>query len=64
MSQVLVPVILSGGSGTRLWPLCREQHPKRLVALPGGRTPMRATARRLRAREADPRCAIHPGWAP
>lgn len=29
------PVILSGGSGTRLWPLSRENQPKQLLALTG-----------------------------
>lgn len=43
----LLPVILSGGSGTRLWPLSREQHPKQLLALFGDRTMLQATARRL-----------------
>src|ERR1700683_2564704 len=32
---MLVPVILSGGAGTRLWPLSRELHPKQLLALVG-----------------------------
>ena len=36
----LVPVILSGGSGTRLWPLSREQLPKQLLALIGGSSTM------------------------
>ncbi len=30
-APVLVPVILSGGAGTRLWPLSRELHPKQLL---------------------------------
>ena len=29
------PVILAGGSGTRLWPMSREQHPKQLIGLLG-----------------------------
>ena len=33
----LVPVILSGGSGARLWPLSRELLPKQLLALTGER---------------------------
>lgn len=42
------PVILCGGSGTRLWPLSREQHPKQLLALNGGRlTLLQETAGRL-----------------
>ena len=29
----IIPVILSGGSGTRLWPLSRESYPKQFLAL-------------------------------
>jgi len=43
----LQPVILSGGSGTRLWPLSRERYPKQLLALSGDDTMLQATARRL-----------------
>jgi mannose-1-phosphate guanylyltransferase/mannose-6-phosphate isomerase len=43
----ITPVILSGGSGTRLWPLSREFHPKQLLALTGGRTMLQDTAGRL-----------------
>lgn len=34
----IIPVILCGGSGTRLWPLSRESHPKQFVELGNGRT--------------------------
>ena len=34
---MLTPVILSGGAGTRLWPLSRELYPKQLLALTGKR---------------------------
>lgn len=34
----ITPVILSGGSGTRLWPLSRQQSPKQFVALTGAQT--------------------------
>ncbi|MCA9651936.1 MAG: mannose-1-phosphate guanylyltransferase/mannose-6-phosphate isomerase [Myxococcales bacterium] len=44
--MVLVPVILSGGSGTRLWPLSRRQHPKQLQALVGDRTMLQRTVAR------------------
>ena len=43
----LQPVILCGGSGTRLWPLSREQHPKQLLTLSGEETLLQATARRV-----------------
>lgn len=43
----LQPVILSGGSGTRLWPLSREKHPKQLLALDGRESMLQATARRV-----------------
>jgi len=43
----LLPVILSGGSGTRLWPLSREQYPKQLLALTGDLTMLQSTALRL-----------------
>jgi len=43
----LVPVLLSGGAGTRLWPLSREDHPKQLIALGDDDTLLQATARRL-----------------
>jgi mannose-1-phosphate guanylyltransferase / mannose-6-phosphate isomerase len=44
---MLTPVILSGGAGTRLWPLSRELHPKQLLALTGERTMLQQTASRL-----------------
>jgi mannose-1-phosphate guanylyltransferase / mannose-6-phosphate isomerase len=47
MPMKLVPVILSGGSGTRLWPLSRELLPKQLLALTGERTMIQETAARL-----------------
>jgi mannose-1-phosphate guanylyltransferase / mannose-6-phosphate isomerase len=40
------PVILCGGSGTRLWPLSREHHPKPLHAVNGERTLLQETALR------------------
>jgi mannose-1-phosphate guanylyltransferase/mannose-6-phosphate isomerase len=43
----ILPVILSGGSGTRLWPLSREQYPKQLLALTGELTMLQSTALRL-----------------
>jgi mannose-1-phosphate guanylyltransferase / mannose-6-phosphate isomerase len=45
--MTLVPVILSGGAGTRLWPLSRELLPKQLLALTSERTMIQETAARL-----------------
>jgi mannose-1-phosphate guanylyltransferase/mannose-6-phosphate isomerase len=39
----LQPVLLSGGSGTRLWPLSREAYPKQFLALAGEDTMLQAT---------------------
>src|SRR6202163_2097725 len=36
--MALVPIILSGGAGTRLWPLSRETAPKPFLTLPDGET--------------------------
>ena len=43
----LYPVILCGGSGTRLWPLSREQYPKQLLALVDDDTLLQSTVKRL-----------------
>ncbi|MNV13682.1 Mannose-1-phosphate guanylyltransferase 1 [compost metagenome] len=43
----LLPVILSGGSGTRLWPLSREAYPKQFLALAGELTMLQATWQRI-----------------
>ncbi|SVC27234.1 uncharacterized protein METZ01_LOCUS280088, partial [marine metagenome] len=44
---VLIPVILCGGSGTRLWPLSRRLHPKQFLSLTGERTLLQDTVARL-----------------
>lgn len=43
----IVPVILSGGAGTRLWPLSREQYPKQLLAFTGDDSLLQDTVKRL-----------------
>ena len=43
----LFPVILSGGAGTRLWPLSREMYPKQLLALTSQYSMLQDTALRL-----------------
>lgn len=42
-----MPVILSGGSGSRLWPASRSMYPKQLLPLTGERTMLQETALRL-----------------
>jgi len=44
----IVPVILSGGTGSRLWPLSRESHPKQFWPLLSSWTMVQETARRAR----------------
>ena len=43
----VVPVILSGGTGTRLWPMSRELHPKQLLPLRGEISLLQETAWRV-----------------
>ena len=45
--QSLIPVVLSGGSGTRLWPLSREKYPKQLLSFIGEDSLLQATVRRM-----------------
>jgi mannose-1-phosphate guanylyltransferase/mannose-6-phosphate isomerase len=44
---MIIPVILSGGSGTRLWPLSRALYPKQLLSLAGEKTMLQETVLRL-----------------
>lgn len=45
------PIILSGGSGTRLWPLSREAYPKQFLPLVGDRSLLQHTAARVADRD-------------
>jgi len=46
-TMLIQPVVLSGGSGTRLWPLSREKYPKQLLPLIGEDSLLQATVRRV-----------------
>ncbi len=44
---MITPVLMAGGSGTRLWPVSRKSFPKQFAALTGDETLFQASARRL-----------------
>lgn len=47
MTQNIVPVIISGGAGTRLWPVSREAHPKPFIKLGDGESLLQKTFMRV-----------------
>ena len=49
-SSLITPVIICGGTGTRLWPLSRESQPKQFFSLAGGTS----TFQQVLTRVADP----------
>ncbi|MEL6620123.1 MAG: mannose-1-phosphate guanylyltransferase/mannose-6-phosphate isomerase [Pseudomonadota bacterium] len=51
---MITPILLCGGSGTRLWPLSRKSYPKQFASLLGTESPFQASAKRLSG----------PGYAP
>lgn len=53
--QKIIPVILSGGSGTRLWPLSRNAKPKQFLSFGGGPTLIQQTALRCQGEGFDPK---------
>ena len=55
---LIQPVILSGGSGTRLWPASRSMYPKQLLSLIGDKTMLQQTASRVSVGNPDAADAI------
>tara|TARA_B100000700_G_scaffold17503_2_gene17279 strand:+ start:5795 stop:7222 length:1428 start_codon:yes stop_codon:yes gene_type:complete len=51
--KALLPVILAGGSGTRLWPASRQLHPKQFLPLLGEESLLQQTLRRLEGLDHD-----------
>ena len=51
---MIVPVILSGGSGTRLWPLSRSQYPKQFISFINETTLFQDTLLRLPKETVNP----------
>jgi len=51
----VIPIILSGGSGTRLWPLSRASKPKQFLSFGTGHSLIQETALRCRSDIFDPR---------
>ena len=52
MASAIVPLIMCGGAGTRLWPASREVHPKQFLPLFGARSTFQNTV--LRVSDATP----------
>ncbi|EKN3445594.1 NTP transferase domain-containing protein, partial [Yersinia enterocolitica] len=44
---MLLPVIMAGGAGSRLWPMSRELYPKQFLKLHGVHSMLQATLKRL-----------------
>src|SRR5690606_38684729 len=55
---MLLPVIMAGGSGSRLWPLSRDLMPKQFLNLNGKSTMLQATVRRLKGLDTLPPLVI------
>ncbi len=47
MTHIVHPILLAGGSGTRLWPLSRKSYPKQFAQLMGDESLFQASALRL-----------------
>jgi mannose-1-phosphate guanylyltransferase len=54
----MIPVIMAGGTGSRLWPLSRTLYPKQFMALNGEDSMLQASLKRLRGLETSPAIII------
>ena len=61
-SSCILPVVLAGGSGTRLWPLSRQLYPKQFLSLAGPHTLFQQAILRLDTL-ADGNSKVQPGCA-
>ena len=57
-SPLVIPVLMCGGSGTRLWPISRRAVPKQFVSLTGARSLLRETCERVRPQAGDEWIAV------
>ncbi|BAJ03952.1 mannose-1-phosphate guanylyltransferase/mannose-6-phosphate isomerase [Shewanella violacea] len=55
---MILPVIMAGGSGSRLWPLSRQMFPKQFLTLSGDSSMLQSTAMRLQGIEHAPAMVI------
>jgi len=55
---MLIPVVMAGGSGTRLWPLSRKLFPKQFLPLTGEKTMLQTTLARLEGLDLSPSITI------
>ncbi len=55
---MIKPVILAGGTGTRLWPMSRQSYPKQFTAFVGDATLFQSTVQRTKATEFDAPCIV------
>ncbi|MFZ4703488.1 MAG: mannose-1-phosphate guanylyltransferase, partial [Candidatus Methylumidiphilus sp.] len=53
MKTIIQPIILSGGSGTRLWPFSREAYPKQFLSFTGDKTLLQETVSRVEDMQVD-----------
>ena len=58
MAEVVHPVVLSGGAGTRLWPISRTLYPKQLLPLVSARTMLQETVRRVTGKRFAPHLVV------